>query len=566
MTKKSKMRHSERGAMSASTMVFGAFTLAVAVMATAKFADLRKAKRNEVQNDTNRRVNEAALQIVTQLVANGLIFYDPNQCGGILRPQSNFSDSGTGSASFSCGATGSVMTAAQCDSASDNGWAYRNTGEKAVVDVCVPVSDKSTTSGSAGGGMVNKKIPVSVTFLSYRGEKFSRNTTVVDKTTVESAPTATEQVTRYLGSVRAQRISSDKKYPTLDGEVNLGAVEDANGGLMGKHGAADACFFMRPRTADQGVVASYDDAGGVRRRYLGFANRESVADATYKSYSYSDVEPRPDGKLADQFGRDYDWDDITTGAARADGSKPTKGELSPFFSHLRDFGEKLLAQYSAGNRIGRLIGKNLGLTSVSAPLDIKTAEVNGQLAVTHADYIDAGKTYRKYFAGVMPQYNDGEGPTFKWFLHKNHDTKSKTWPTRADFDATEKDGMKGGCKTSGHDDGGRYDFCTRVDIPHQRHDVKLRKKCSDPIPVTLTVGSPTQYSNRAVNVSCTASWVAAVGQVYRDSVNATVTGNEGDYVLAGQGGASYNYSGSLDKSKLKYEVNIDQLVSALEVD
>ncbi|MEY4065652.1 MAG: hypothetical protein RIR26_1860, partial [Pseudomonadota bacterium] len=295
-------KKSQSGSTSAAVLVMSAALLIASGMLVAKLRDIKKAKKNEISMDTDRRVNEAALQVLTQLISNGVIYYHPT-CGKAMPQTKGVSNESSVIYTIDntgCSATGSTSTI-DCGSASSAGWLYKTDGSRIVVEVCVPVSEKNSS-----GAYEVTKIPIPVTFLSYRNKTFEREALEI-KDSLASQSTL-ENVNRWYGMVRVRRSGtkpSGSPYPTLDGEINFGVVQDANNGLLGKHGAADLCYYMRPRTKTQGADA-IDSDDNDPKKYRGFVDRapEDSVDA-YKRYKLWDLEPRPDGRLADQYGADY---------------------------------------------------------------------------------------------------------------------------------------------------------------------------------------------------------------------------------------------------------------------
>lgn len=544
----SRNRRKERGSASVSTVVLSSFALIGSAMVVSKIADIRKAKKNEVQVDSSRRVNEAALQVVTQLVANGLLYFDPAQCSGkgIVVPQTQGATDGVAYSLTGCGASSGASL--NCEDANSAGWVYRNSSNLAVVDVCVSASAEAKAS-AAGGTKPAAKIPVSVTFSEYRKDKFERSSTQLDKTTVSKTDAGSEVVERWLAGVKARRISTTKKYPTLDGEINLGVASDANSGLMGKHGAADMCFYMRPRTVEQGATAS-----GSGKKYLGFEDRGKSGLDQYGSYRYADLEPRPEGKLSDEFGTHYSWEKMTFGGERGSGEDPLEEkDLDPFYAHLSELGEKVLKRYTDTYRIGRTFVQNLNTNSsaFNTPFVASTEEnAANQKMVGHRNFLQDGNTYNEYFAGVMPQYEAKQGPNFQHFLTKDK-SEPKSWPDKKSFSSKQKENFKDGCKK--HNGNADNDFCTRVDVPYKRHEVRFRRKCVLK-PGTISSNQPPQYTNLAVNVSCSPDWVNKVKAVYEASVAKDPLSPLG------------RFNDAVAQSDLAKEMSLDQLVSALEVD
>jgi hypothetical protein len=562
-------KQSQRGSTSVSVIVMSTGLLIASAMLVSKIRDIKKAKKNEIGMDTDRRVNEAALQVLTQLIANGVIFYNPTcakavpQTVGVANQMTAggtavtpYSDDGSG-----CGfsAAGTMASGFDCNSATSPGWLYRTEDSRVVVDVCVPVTEKNSS-----GVYEVTKIPVPVTFLSYREKTFEREALDIEDSVASES--TLENVKRHFGMVRVRRTgmkANRSPYPTLDGEINFGVVQDANNGLLGKHGAADLCYYMRPRTKSQGAGATESDDNDPKK-YRGFVDRNPTTDMDdlYKRYKLHDLEPRPDGRLADQYGADYSWDELVKSE-----DKPIKQKLEKNFLLLEDFLEKpgkVFDAYVSGLRVGRNpFGNNFDSSPISEELAVvsmaneegvitragaKTSD--GKYCLSRDKYKVDREAYKSYFVGVMPKYAP-EGPKFKHFLTGSKSEPNK-WNNSDDVEERKAflNDLKQGCENSGKSD--KAKFCTRVEIPYEKLQLTFRKRCVQKeyiIPSAPVSTGPTpyvRYSNAAVNVSCDPNWVAKVKNLFQAFKN----NNEGEKKM----------------SDAKKEMNFQQVLSALEVD
>lgn len=550
-----KMLKNERGATSASVVLM-AFVIAVTAAAlVSRLQASRTAKKLEAQLDTDRRLNESALQVVTQLVANGVIYYSPD-CKMAL-PQSK----GMKDVEYSTGCNPSTSTTLDCLNPDAPNWLYSQNEEKAVVDVCVPLTEKN-----AAGAYEITKIPMKVIFKSFKKETIERPSTKIAMTEDEMAAVETnetETVERVLGRLVVQRPGVNKRgnpYPKLDGEVNFGVVQDANQGLLGKHGGADVCFYMRPRTVSQGALAMESDDREVKS-YSGYRDRFDTTESAelYKRYRREDLEPRSDGLLADQYGAYFDWDElIKVDDPDEDKKEEKQKKLDKKFHLLKKFAKKVEVEYKAGSRVGRdALGGNWGSGAVSATLDVSSTRItDDKKVIMHERYRTGRKAYKKYFVGVMPQYGSEEGPQFKHFLtgSKSEPDKWKKWNENLSSSENKErinnflDDLKEGCKENGKSS--ESTFCTRVNIPYRKHTLSTRKRCKmveHTIP-TARKDEPVKvmYSNASVNVSCDDGWVDKVMNLYESRIIAD--------------------KDEAKKADLKKEINFDQLISALEVD
>lgn len=533
MKRQTERKIREAGAMSTTIAAMIAMVMLAMVALLNKIVDVKKARSMETASDTDRRMNEAALQTVTQLVANGYIYFDP--VVGKANEQAT-------------GLVGGEMNSDCSGSADSRGWRYDlDAAGRAVVTVCISTKNKSS--------LENVKVPFKVVFFDYKSTRISE----------------VNRIFGYVKTRREGRKSNGSSFPTLDGEINFGAAVDANQGIATKHGGADVCYYMRPRTVGHGVFATETNDRD-RKEYRGFMDRrgddlleEDLEDEDiacmnnpkckkdYRFYRLWDLEPRPDGKSADQYGADFDWGELVYGD---DDGEEKKSRIKNTFKRLTKFltdEGKVFDTYAAGYRIGRPVFTNWGNDGLS-PTQATVSELNPP-AVTHVEYEtkNAEGSYRQYFVGVMPKYGD-EGPQFQYFLSSDEDNPTE-WPAcdrddSRDVCRSRMRKLKSGCEDAGAD---KAKFCTRVDLPYRRHEIHLRRKCKaqpqsiGPILNVVTTETRTKFSSAAVNVSCDSQWVETVRGLFERSKKEDGKKKQ-------------------RKSELKSELNFDQVISALEVD
>lgn len=525
----------QRGSSTTSVLVFAS---AIAVASTAlisQMKDARKSARDQQTVDAERRVNEAALQRVSQLISTGSIFFNPQAGCRIAEPQFTGSGAADYDRTAGCGSAVSTQGALACQAKGGSDWRYvslppneyfrcekpagsLSNGKCEGVELCVSVASKDAT-----GKTVERSENVFVSFFDY-------------KTQLAGTGEAT-RTDRFTATLRAQRPGrrqgTNLFYSSLNATVNFGAVEDGNKGLIGKYGATDTCFFMRPRTVALGAGKN-----------IGFA-----AKSLGTKYTLEQLEPRPDGRLNDEFSQEISHSDLTKEVTTAD------------YAILTGFRNKLISEYYAGaNSLrGPRPALEQGRSDVGKPNAYKS---EGQV-VKGFNY--SGPKKDKYFVGVMPNLGSEGGPQFKHFLTGTK-SQPKTWnPTTAQLED-----YKNGCKNSAKSDAS---FCTRVDIPHQEYSGSMRMKCeraekeipyvkqskvtvadpNDP-DKTITVGGPTPppnkiYADKSVQVSCDPNWVATV----RNYLNR-------------EKAALNNTGGMASPETLDKETTLDMAISALEVD
>ncbi|MEY4063983.1 MAG: hypothetical protein RIR26_191, partial [Pseudomonadota bacterium] len=324
---------SQSGSMTTTIAALVATATLAMMLLQSKIADVKKARKLEISSDTDRRLNEAALQTVTQLVANGYIYYDPNS--GAARELRD-------------GLVGGELNPDCSVSEGSRGWRFDlDAAGRVVVTVCLSTMRK-ITSGI-------EKVPFRVVFFDYKSVRVAE----------------VNRIFGYVKTRREGRRDDGSPYPTLDGEINFGAAIDANQGIATKHGGADVCYYMRPRTVGTGVFAQETD-DNERKEYRGFMDRrgddlleedleeDDIAcmhnprcKKDYRFYRLWELEPRPDGKAADQYGADFDWGELVyTDDDQDDKKANIKKSFKRLSKFLNDPG-KVFDTYALGYRIGR---------------------------------------------------------------------------------------------------------------------------------------------------------------------------------------------------------------------
>ena len=527
-------RKNERGMSTTTVLLFSSgIALASAALIT-QVRDSRSATKNQQGLDVERRVNEAALQKVSQLINNGLIFFNP-ACG-VAEPQSTGAAQDHYDTSGGCGTAKSKLKSlasapAECKAVDGVDWRYvaagpsdtvkcnaaaLKSGKCQTVEICVPVPSKD-----AKGITVERNEKVVVSFEEYSTQASgSGDASVTDRNTAV---------------LRAQRVGRNKSglyFSSLKARVNFGAVEDGNKGLIGKYGATDTCFYMRPATVSQ-------SAG----KNLGFAAR---ALGKTGQYAMSEIEPRPDGKLKDEFGQEIAHSSLTEKVTSSD------------YAVLTGFRNKLISDYYAGGKGSR--GERANVPQVRSNKDSGVRYVSKDRVIQAAKY--SGPQKDKYFVGVMPKLGNDGGPEFQHFLTGTK-SQPKVWNPASVAD------YKKVCANSAK--AGGADFCTRVDIPREEYSAKLGGKCvkytgtietvkRDPPPPPAVPPAPAApmppepepkfaYSDKAIQVTCSPQWIAEV----RSYLNR-------------EQAALRNTEGMASPETLSKETTLAMAVAALEVD
>ena len=464
-------KKNERGSSTTSVLIFSSAIAVSSGMLVSQLRDNKKAEKQETEADIERRVNEAALQSVTQLITNGSLYF--NSACGIAEPQINGSVAGYEKPS-GCGSVKPNFALA-CNGG-PVAWRYERrdpsptvvckAAKCETVDVCVPITRKD-----AAGKPIQEKVPVTVSFVQYAPEK-----------TASGNGLSVERSFGYLRAQRSGRTTTGQFYSTLNAKVNFGAKQDANKGLIGKHGAADTCFYMRPATVAQ-------DSGN-----LGFAARAQPG-----AYSISQLEPRPDGKLADEFERPIYPEKLTATVTDAD-----YAVLSTYRDNLINTYYKSAEKY----RGARPANETWSADGNRWKPDSRGRYASQNQVITNHQY--SGNREKSYFIGVMPEKGAEGGPDFQYFL-----TGSRSRPTQWSPASTAD--YRSGCGSAGTN----ADFCTKVYIPYKEHKATLNRKCIKESVSLPSVGPDTveggnnppptvYYADRAVQVSCSAAWVDKV--------------------------------------------------------
>ncbi|NBO38399.1 hypothetical protein EBU99_07425 [bacterium] len=434
--------------------------------------NLRSARIANDQSAMDRRANESAIQAVSQLVSTGQLQF--NKACGRLEP--NEKDSLRYEFKAGCGDIVTKVGAINCASAGANSlWVFNlATVDKcaaadkkcAAVSVCVPVSVKKD------GKTVTENKEIAVSFMSYQAQTDSRN----------------------YAHVRAQRKTEDgKKFAQLDAQLSMG-LASGNEGLLGKNGAADVCFYMRPKT----FVAR----GGTN---LGFAAR--ALDATGKQnagkYSLLELEPRPDGPNEDEFGQNIPL--------------PPPQEIAGNYAVVSEYRNKIISENIVGKNQrarppqGAFFDSEGMRSSYPYPRSTILGEVN------YAQHLGNA------FVGVTPGFNkDGTpkdssyvGPRFEYFLSDTNGHDFGRTPYSQKFDGSKMANYKAGCGSSAGTPGA--DFCARVAIPVASYTASLRTKCAletrkvpSAAPASDGGKKTILFSDIAVQVACNPAWAKVV--------------------------------------------------------
>jgi hypothetical protein len=318
----------QKGSVATTALMFATGIAVTTAALTTLNKNLRKNRELQDTVQAERRLNETAIEAVSQLINNGNIHFNKD-CGRVEPsiPSADYRFSG-------CGTVTGIRGAIDCsggESASKWLYSWSDAAKAGWVDVCVAEKTKS-----AAAGELTKK-PVRVTFQSYEVKEDMQG------------------ASRNFANVKAQQIGnplSKRKFSSLNGKLSLGLV-DGNKGLMAKHGAADSCFYMRPSTAVQ------VRGGGTN---LAFRARKGKNE-----YSFNELEPRPDGPNADEFQHKVNL------------SYPEPVEMD--YAVLNDFrSKKIFPLYSEGLRGNRpsALNWNLAYSPYSADVLAKNKISNVQ--------------------------------------------------------------------------------------------------------------------------------------------------------------------------------------------
>ncbi|NBX18101.1 MAG: hypothetical protein EBR09_12130 [Proteobacteria bacterium] len=455
----------QRGSAMATSMVMASGVAIATVSIISLTRNLRKNRENTEQVSAERRLNEAAMVAVTQLVTNGALYFNP-QCSR-LQPTirdgehsdhvvgGNNDQDETGYQFSSCteirrkDGTDDL----RCEANPQENWLYSwdNGSGQGQIQVCVP---EKQGKKAADATPKFKRVTVSVTGYEMNKEDEEGNR-------------------RNFALVKAKPDGRNDRggfYSSLSGRISLG-LTSGNKGLLGKHGAADTCFYMRPLSAKQ------TGGGG-----LNLAFRKRTGDG---NYTIEELEPRPDGPNADEF-------QVKTDLGIPDPIEDDYAILNNFRA------EKLYPAYNSGWRGNRPATENWG---------------GGHGTFIH-DVLDRVKipdVIRNTFIGVLP--NIQNGPQFRYFLYAVPGTAHPVdhRQDRFKFNAAEKEGLLYGCNSTTKRLGTMASgFCTKVEMPLVNYTATFRKKCmqtTKSLPSVPPNTPPTVVtSDRAIMTSCHPDW------------------------------------------------------------
>jgi len=484
-----KLLSNQQGSALPTSLMLAAGVVLTTATITTLNKNLRK-NRDQVDNITaERRLNETALQTVAQLSSNGLLHFNKD-CGRVEPSQPNIEYRFNG-----CGQVTNTRASINCKGdASSANWLYSwNEGAKvATVDVCVRYGQRS------GGKEASELRPIRVSFNSYEinkdDEGFERNYALV-----KSQPQG--------------KNSRNEKFSALNGKISLGLVT-GNTGLVGKHGAADTCFYMRPSTQAQTRGGGYN---------LAFKARKASGE-----YVWNELEPRPDGPNADEFQQKVDL------------SYPQTMESD--YAVLDGFRrEKLFPLFASGMRGSRPATTNWNVeyipykSSVLSKSQVPDVKSQG-------------------FIGVMPKVPNG--PQFKYFLWASNDSGKLVHSQNFNkFDHRQEKGFEMGCATTTKRAGGNPKFCTKVELPFFGYTAQFNKRCVattqklEPVPAGQE--RRVVVSDRSIMTSCHPDWVKTVEGVIR---------------RANRFNDGLQRAGGNDEADFSGEVTAEMAMSALEAD
>ncbi|MEY2986783.1 MAG: hypothetical protein RJB13_304 [Pseudomonadota bacterium] len=537
----------EVGTSTTSVLVFASAIAVGTATIISNIRENKKAAQQESVVDSERRANEAALQTVSQLINTGSLFFN-SSCGAVevqvdgAKSLKSGNPPYTRAANATCEQPATATYALSCPAASAGDiprWRYARVAANAdvqcfndkgfgkkmcdLVDVCVPVEELNVATGKKETQLQ----PVRVLFER-------------DKPVEVTGSGKAQRVERRLAIVKAQRPGRNLRglfFSSLKATLNFGAVEDRNRGLAAKYGATDTCFFMKPA-----VVKTRVDGN------IAFKARSKTGD-----YSLTEIEPREDGPLADEYQRAVYLDEFQ------DRTSTDK------YSVLAGVQDKFFEAYKGSDRPrgARPIAPAFSESASQVVVPYKSA---GQV-LSHHQY--SGDRANEYFVGVMPQKGAQGGPEFEHFLSGSKSRYKFWFPDERDSGGltlthAEKLGdMKNGCLKSAKfkDKGGADpDFCTRVRIPFKEHKVALHTKCKS-VPLEIPSAGPDSVENandpkpreyfasRAVQVQCDPRWVDLVQRKILEEREALG-----------------NINNAVEPSVIGKETTADMVVQALEVD
>jgi hypothetical protein len=458
---KSKSIESQRGnATSTALMVLSGVALATSAILTVN-QGLKKSRESTDQTGLERRLNESAIQAVTQLVTNGILHNNGN-CKRIEPAETNTEYTFSG-----CGKVTNARKSISCSSTSvsDSTWLYSWDEAKKVASIQVCV--KSTEDGK--GKIEEKRQLVTVQFTGY-----------------DTPPADYDGSTRTYALVKSQpsgRNSRGAFFSSLNGRISLG-LTSGNSGLIGKHGAADTCFYMRPASSALTRSTGKD---------LAFKARSKTG-----AYTFAELEPRPDGPNADEYGRNTDV-----------GTKAPEG-----YELLSEFREKLFKDFYKGDFRGNRPESESWSNNASAWTPGSGRSTYKAEVITETNFVkQTGET----FIGVMPKIPNG--PNFVYFLASNPSNKGEHWHGSQfeKWNPAYKDAYKAGCESSAQD--GSADFCTKVEVPLKSYKATMANKCKKTKrsldKVAWDAAPQKMYADRAIQTSCNPAWIDKVEELLK---------------------------------------------------
>lgn len=487
---------SQRGNVTTTSLLIlsGVAVTSVAISDLSK--RLKQSNLSTDESQVTRRLNESAIQAATQLVTNGLLHFNKS-CGakdpasglpiGRLEP----TNVNTEYTLNGCEEVKSERQVINCNDLSDKAnWLYTwdNKAKTAALQICVLSTERvnvadlnqylrdnpsCTTSGEENKkSVVTCRKRINLTILGY-------------------VPVVDANGTRNYAKVKSQPEGRNPRgvtYASLNAQISLG-LNTGNTGLIGKHGAADTCFYMRPKTKKQ------VRGGGI-----------NLAFAAKSTSKLADLEPRPSGPNADEFQSSYD---VTAKAPEA-------------YEVLADFREELLQQYYRkefrGSRQPTDSWEENNANAFNPNATGGRGEYNAAV-IKVLDFMQRDGTQE--FLGVMPRIPNG--PQFKYFLAARPGT-AEHHQSFTEFNAAHEDWYRQGCRTSAGD--GNATFCTRVDIPLKKYTASVNNKCNTSKkqlePVVGDYAIPKKaYADRAIQTSCDPKWIALVELMIADEAQKT---------------------------------------------
>jgi hypothetical protein len=465
-------------------MFASAIALTTAGMVTLN-KNLKKNRELTNQSGVERRLNESALQSVTQLVSNGRLHFN-NECNRLEPTQPN---SGYNFPTSGC-AVISTNESIDCSKSNNSGWIYL--AGPGTTDVTIGVCVSSTER--IKGALVTNNKRVNVTITGY--ETVTENNGVANQS---------NGVTRRFARAKSQpegRNASSAYYGSLRGKISLG-LTDGNTGLLAKYGGADTCFYMRPQTNKQTRGSANN---------LSFSARNGGG-----TYSIQQLEPRPEGPNADEFQQAFEV-----------GTKSP--ESYEVLSKLRN---ELIDKYYKATP-NPLRGSRPETTNWSLDPLAWTPDATPQSRMKYMTKVITETSYLQqqgvHFLGVMPRPKDPNkpGPNFQYFLAATPGSSDHLQEQiyNKDFDPKYMEWYEQGCKTSIGDS--KAAFCTKVDIPHKSYSANFSTKCKivkqGLDPVAADKPKTVAYANRALLTSCNAAWVDLVANYARSNDSTSLNG------------------------------------------